>query len=62
MSPSHQDAADNCSTTDFPDKISNPTMRDMINAYKVGLPLWLGVGHELMEALTLLPLANGPVE
>lgn len=62
MSPSHQDEADNCSTTDFPDKICNPTMRDMINAYKVGLPLWLGVGHELMEALTSLPLANGPVE
>ena len=37
-------------------------MMDMINAYKVGLPLWLGVGHELMEALTSLPLANGPVE
>ncbi len=37
-------------------------MTDMINAYEVGLPLWLGVGHELMEALTSLPLAYGPVE
>ena len=35
MCPSLQDAADNCSTTNFPDKICNPTMMDMINAYKV---------------------------
>ena len=30
-----QDNADNCSTTDFPDQVLIPTMKEMVNQYKV---------------------------